>query len=233
MRCVNCYNTIGDDVDFCPSCNFPIFRPKSASEPRTEEAAAPEDQLEPGVASDQSLAAEPSAPKLAPSITRPALALKSKPAGSAQKRSKPTQRRGRAGERPGQKALKVGVGIVGGLAVAGLLFYALKSSGFIRSELDSRAGLDAIASVRNLQSNQTGVSIDQAMTKMLNGARESGNLVAFQGWIVRPINGDSRRVRVLFSYDEKQGRRQAEWLVSLSDYTIAPQNELAAAVSKK
>src|SRR5262249_7903484 len=184
-------------------------------------------------ASEQPAGVSPSAPKPALSTSRPAPALRGKPARPGHRRGKPAQRRGRAGESPGQKALKIAVGIFGTLAVAGALFSSLKSSGFIRSELDSKAALQAIASVRGLQSNQAGLSVDQAMTRMLDGARESGNLVGYQGWVVRPISGDSGRVRVLFSYDEREGQRQAVWLVSLSDNSIAPQNDLAAAVSKK
>src|SRR5262245_26860601 len=31
MRCVNCYNSIADDVEFCPSCSFPIIKPRPAA----------------------------------------------------------------------------------------------------------------------------------------------------------------------------------------------------------
>jgi hypothetical protein len=244
MRCINCYNTIAEDVEFCPSCNFPIYRAKPA----------PERQAEPGTASVDGSETQPSASEqplelaatgagagaAAATATRPAL-TRPKPAAAPRptrgrpdpKKRKPVLPRKPGLETRAEKYRKLAAGLFTTLAVAGILFYALKSSGFIRTEPDPKASLQAIATVRSLQSNQAGQTVDQVMTKMLESARAAGTLVGSQGWFVRPVSGDSGKVRVTFSFEEKQGKRQADWLVDLSDNSVAPENDLAASVYKR
>src|SRR5262249_1744270 len=144
------------------------------------------------------------------------------------KKKEPALQRRPGVETRAQKYRKLATGIFTVFAVAGILFYALKSSGFIRTEPDPKAALEAIANVRKLPSTDHGLTVDQAMSKMLENARASGTLVSSQGWFVRSVNGD--RVRVIFSFNEKQGKREADWLVDLSNNSILPDNDLAASV---
>jgi hypothetical protein len=245
MRCINCYNTIADDVEFCPSCNFPIYRAKPAperqAEPATGSVEHPETQPS---ASEQPLqlaatAAGAGAGGAAAAAARPAL-TRPKPTAAPRgtrgrpdpKKKKPVLPRKPGLESRAEKYRKLAAGVFTTLAVAGILFYALKSSGFIRTEPDPKSALQAIANLRSLPSNQAGQTVDQAMTKMLESARASGTLVSSQGWFVRPVGGGSGKVRVTFSFEEKQGKRQADWLVDLSNNSVAPENDLAASVYK-
>lgn len=248
MRCINCYNTIAEDVEFCPSCNFPIYRAKPATEPQAEPGTGsverPDTQSS---SSEQPLEVAATATATATGVgagaaaaARPAL-TRAKPAAAPRatrgrpdsKKRKPVLPRKPGLESRAEKYRKLATGVFTTLAVAGILFYALKSSGFIRTEPDPKSSLQAIATVRSLQSNQAGQTVDQAMTKMLESARAAGTLVGSQGWFVRPVNGGSGKVRVTFSFEEKQGKRQADWLVDLSNNSVEPENDLAASVHKR
>jgi hypothetical protein len=250
MRCINCYNTIVEDVAFCPSCNFPIYRAKPATEPQAEPGTGSVERPDTQSSSSEQpleVAATATATATATGVgagaaaaARPAL-TRAKPAAAPRatrgrpdsKKRKPVLPRKPGVESRAEKYRKLATGVFTTLAVAGILFYALKSSGFIRTEPDPKSSLQAIATVRSLQSNQAGQTVDQAMTKMLESARAAGTLAASQGWFVRPVNGGSGKVRVTFSFEEKQGKRQADWLVDLSDNSVAPENDLAASVYKR
>lgn len=92
--------------------------------------------------------------------------------------------------------------------------------------------LAALDKLRKAPSNEPGLTIDGALTRELETVRRVGNLVAYQGWIVRPIKGTTTKVVLVFSYEEAGNTSQnAEWIADLKSGTFTPQTELAEKVS--
>jgi len=99
-------------------------------------------------------------------------------------------------------------------------------------QAEPKTVLAALDKLRKTPSNEPGLTIDARLSRQLETARRVGNLVAYQGWIVRPIKGTKSRIVLAFSYQEVGDIDQnAEWMANLTDGTFTPQTELAAAVS--
>ena len=84
--------------------------------------------------------------------------------------------------------------------------------------------------LRRLPSREAGKSIEELMNAELQKSRAAGELVSFQGWAVKPY--DSSNFVVSFTYEEKSGRKSAEWLVGPANNTFIPKSELAVNVHK-
>ncbi|MEK6410989.1 MAG: zinc ribbon domain-containing protein [Acidobacteriota bacterium] len=101
-------------------------------------------------------------------------------------------------------------------------------------EAEPKTVLAALDKLRRTPSSEPGVTIDARLSRALEASRRVGDLVAYQGWTVRPIKGTKTKVLIVFAYQEVGGTHQrAEWLADLSNNTFTPQTDLAAAVHSK
>jgi hypothetical protein len=94
--------------------------------------------------------------------------------------------------------------------------------------------LAALDKLRKTPSKDPGLTIDGALMRELEIVRRGGNLVAYQGWIVKPVKGTKSRVVLAFSYEEAgKANQDAEWIADLSTGIFTPQTELAVSVSSQ
>ena len=115
--------------------------------------------------------------------------------------------------------------LLGGMGY-GTYWYIYSSS----QPQDAKSALNAMNQLRRLPSREAGKSIEDLMNAELQKSKAAGELVSFQGWTVKPY--DSSNFLVSFTYEEKSGRKSAEWLVGLSNNTFIPKSELAANIHK-
>lgn len=88
--------------------------------------------------------------------------------------------------------------------------------------------------LRHSPSSQEGLNVDDLLTQELEKSRRVGNLLSYQGWTMRPINGSKTKLIISFSFQENDKTHQrAEWIADLVHDTFVPQTELAAMVYKK
>jgi hypothetical protein len=101
-------------------------------------------------------------------------------------------------------------------------------------QAEPKVVLSALDKLRKTPSNEPGLTIDAVLSRELEKTRRVGNLVAYQGWVVRPIKGTKSKVVLAFSYKEVGDVLQnAEWIADLTNGTFAPQTDLATAVSSR
>jgi hypothetical protein len=101
-------------------------------------------------------------------------------------------------------------------------------------QAEPKTVLIALDSLRRMPSAEPGLTIDARLTRELETSKRVGNLVAYQGWSVKPIKGTKSEVLLVYSYDEVgKVHQKAQWLARLSDNTFTPQTDLAVLVSKK
>jgi len=130
----------------------------------------------------------------------------------------------------------VSVSLVAGSALVVLL--AIGSYFFVLPMVQSdgpepKVALQALDTLRHMPSRDEGVTIDASLSKMLDQTKKAGNLISYEGWVIKPVKGDHSKVSLVYSYQEKSGEsKRAEWLADLSHNTFMPQNELAVSVSK-
>ncbi|MEW6127793.1 MAG: hypothetical protein AB1757_12215 [Acidobacteriota bacterium] len=95
-------------------------------------------------------------------------------------------------------------------------------------EAKATAGL--MTRLRNMPSKKEGMTLDQCMMDEVKKSRESGQLVSYTGWSVKPYNPN--QFLISFSYEEKAGLKSAEWVADPVQSVFVPQSELAMAMHK-
>jgi len=99
-------------------------------------------------------------------------------------------------------------------------------------QAEPKTVLAALDKLRKSPSNEPGLTIDARLTRELETSRRVGNLVAYQGWVVRPVRGSKSKVVLVFSYKEVGDvSRTAEWMADLNNGSFTPQTDLAVVVS--
>jgi hypothetical protein len=99
---------------------------------------------------------------------------------------------------------------------------------------EPKAVLAALDNLRKSPSSEEGLTIDARLSRQLETTRRVGNLVSYQGWVVRPIKGSRTKVVLAYSFQEVGNVDQtAEWIADLANGTFTPQTDLAAAISAK
>jgi hypothetical protein len=91
--------------------------------------------------------------------------------------------------------------------------------------------LNAMNQLRRLPSKEEGKSIEDRMTEELKKAKDSGQLVKYKGWTVKPYNNHSYLVS--FSYEETSSTKSADWIVDPQNNIFTPITELASSVHKQ
>jgi hypothetical protein len=92
--------------------------------------------------------------------------------------------------------------------------------------------LSALDKLRRMPSNDPQFTLDARLLRELETSRRVGNLVSYQGWTVRPIEGTKTKVILAFSYEEVGSAHQsAEWIADLNNNTFTPHTYLASTIS--
>jgi len=127
--------------------------------------------------------------------------------------------------------------VAGALSIAlfaAMGVYAYWYFSHMTSELDPHLAQPAMQRLRQMPSKQASLTVDQYLTQELEKSRRVGNLVAVQGWTMRPVQGSRSKMLIAFSFQECDHTEQrAEWLADLSHDTFTPQTELASAACKQ
>ncbi|MBI3654584.1 MAG: hypothetical protein HY231_26435 [Acidobacteria bacterium] len=92
------------------------------------------------------------------------------------------------------------------------------------------AALAAMTELRKLPSKEEGKTIDDCMNAELKKSKDAGQLLNYQGWTVKPYNKGT--LMISFSFEEKSGKRSADWIVDPQQKTFTPITELANAAHK-
>lgn len=207
LTCPRCGTDVPSKAQYCPYCSLP--------KPKRGFAAAIKDNLEETTPSE---------------LPKPQVAIRT----ATKERNKPAKR---STARPGKPPRKLRLSV---LSVAALV--ALFSAGIYifvvpmvySEQAEPKTVLSALEKLRKTPSNEPNVTIDARLLRELETARRVRNLVAYQGWTVRPIKGTKAKVVLAFSYVEVGDVHQsAEWIADLNNNTFTPQTELAAAVSNR
>jgi hypothetical protein len=101
-------------------------------------------------------------------------------------------------------------------------------------EIDPKAAMPMLNKLRHSPSSQEGLNVDDLLTQQLEQSRRIGNLLRYQGWSIRPVNGSKTKLLISFSFEETDNIQQrAEWIADLVHNTFTPQTELAVSVYRK
>lgn len=123
-----------------------------------------------------------------------------------------------------------GIAVIALLAIGGYVYFAPLARS---NEPEPKTVLAALDTLKRMPSNEDGLSIDARLNRELERSKRMGNLVGYQGWTVKRIDGTKSKVFLIFSYDEvDHSHHQAEWLADLEHNQFIPQGELAISISK-
>ena len=208
LTCPRCGTDVPTEALYCPYCSLP--KPKrgftEATEGQPDEPCAPVEHSNP------------------PAQVRKA----AKPRKIRAKRS--SARSGRP-----QRQLRLSVVSVAALvAFFSVAIYTFVVPMVYSEQAEPKTVTAALDRLRKTPSSEPGLTIDARLTRQLETARRVGNLVAYQGWTVRPIKGSRTKVVLSFSYEEVgEVHQSAEWIADLSDGSFSPQSDLATEVSRR
>jgi hypothetical protein len=129
---------------------------------------------------------------------------------------------------PGRKVL-TWLALVVFLGAAGFLAYIYIYS--TPDHMSPQPALEAMNQLRRLPSKQEGKTIEDYLNAEMKKAKDAGQLVGFEGWKIKPYERNSYLVS--FSFDEKDAKKSAEWVVDPQNKIFTPISELATAVQKQ
>lgn len=120
------------------------------------------------------------------------------------------------------------------LLLCGMGFYVFSFFAHKPPEVDPQAALPMLDKLRRSPSTQEGLNVDALLAQELEKSRRVGNLLSYQGWTIKPVNGSKTKLIFSFSFEESDNTQQrAEWVADLVNNTFTPQTELAVAVSRR
>ena len=118
-----------------------------------------------------------------------------------------------------------------GLLVVGLGAYLYMNFKFGAAELDPAAAKNVLVTLRKLPSNEQGLSVDERMNAEVKKSKDAGKLVKYQGWTMRPVQGDKNKILIAFTFEEKDsGEQRAEWIADTRNNSFAPRTGLASSI---
>jgi hypothetical protein len=154
--------------------------------------------------------------------------------GKADKARKPSQAASKIKVKTDWAALKPGKWInwvlLAGLFAAlgfGVYWYIYSSPSPVKPE----SALTAMNELRKLPSKEEGKSIDDCLTAELKKSKDAGQLINYQGWTVKPYS--KHTYLISFSFEDKNGKKSADWVVDPLNKTYTPITELATVVHKE
>lgn len=90
----------------------------------------------------------------------------------------------------------------------------------------------ALEKVRQMESKQSGMTVEDLLNEEVNKSRDAGRLLEQEGWQVKSL--ESKQFIVSFSFEEKDKQQQrAEWKVDLNNNSFEPQTDLAKDIIEK
>jgi hypothetical protein len=209
LSCPRCGTDVPSESLYCPYCSLP--RPKRGFSEVDDKPEA--------------LVAE-----AVPAVT--VRKIQKDPVQQKQRhaRKRSSWRSGRPGKEP--RRLRVSVLSIAALvAVCGIGAYIFVVPMVYSEKAEPKAVLAALDRLRKTQSSEPGLTIDARLSRQLETARRVGNLVSYQGWVVKPIKGSKTKVVFAYSFQEVGNVSQdAEWIADLTNGTFTPQTDQAAAV---
>ena len=219
MTCPRCGTDVPTEAHYCPYCSLP--------KPKRGFVAAEEKPVD----------TPPDPPKPVPVYSTP---NRTKKAGARPARaSTPTPSRTEKQPRKQPKRRIVSrrasiYSVAALVALIGVGAYIFVVPMVYSEQAEPRMVLAALDKLRKSPSNEPGVTIDARLARELETTKRVGNLVSYQGWVVRPIKGTKTRVVLAFAYEEVGNASQsAEWLADLAAGTFTPQTDLATSVSSQ
>jgi hypothetical protein len=91
--------------------------------------------------------------------------------------------------------------------------------------------LNAMNQLRKLPSKLEGKSIEDCLNAEIKKSKDSGQLVSYQGWTIKPY--EKNTYLISFTFDEKENKRSADWVVDPQHNIFTPVSDLATAVQKE
>lgn len=204
LTCPRCSTNVSDDALYCSYCNLP--KPKSgfSAVPAKEQNHRHQHQQQ----------QQPAKPSKSPAAARTDHRL---------------QRR-RSQVHDLSIAKLGGAAIIALLAIGGYVYFAPLARS---NEPEPKTVLAALDTLKRMPSNEEGLTIDARLNRDLETSKRMRNLVAYQGWTVKRVDGTKSKVILIFSYDEADhSHHQAEWLADLDHNNFTPQSELAVSISR-
>jgi len=257
-RCPNCYNSITPDTTSCPSCAYLLIQAEkpatsqvfasapAAGEPDQSGEVRKSGRLGSGrllAGGEQNRNTVSSGNRTTGSRPRPTTGSRPGPTtgsrpgtttGSrpgAHSRSRQTAQ-AKADEKAAgwRKLILLPVTLAGLVAVAFLLAPATELIKPLMPQVDPETSVSALTMFRSQPSKLPGKTVDQCVNEWINESQKSGNLVRYSGWSIKPIRFAKSKLFVSFSFEEKDGVRNAEWRGDVASKTFIPTNDLAAEV---
>jgi len=216
LSCPRCGTDVPNEAMYCPYCSLP--KPKRGFAEASEQPPA-----------------ESVAQATSPEKAQPIARKTRRPVPVNTKKEAPTRSARRTPSRPAKPPRTFRASVLSIAALVALLsvgIYIFVVPMVYSENAEPKVVLAALEKLRHLPSNEPDVTVDARLSRELETSRRVKNLVAYQGWTVRPIKGTKSKVVLVFSYEEVGGLRQsAEWIADLSNNTFTPQTELAQTVS--
>lgn len=213
LTCPRCGTDVPTEALYCPYCSLP--------KPRRGFVAAQEEEPE-----EINLPEQPKssfAPQPQPSVSL--RSVKNERSRSAK----------RSTARPSKPPRNLRLSVLSVAALVALFsvgIYIFVVPLVYSEQAEPKTVLSALEKLRQMPSSDPAVTVDGRLVRELETSRRVKNLVAYQGWTVRPIKGTKTRVVLAFTYEEVGGVHQsAEWIADLTNNTFTPQTELALSVS--
>ena len=221
LSCPRCGTEVSSEALYCSYCSLP--KPKRGFTSAEEKPAESLPDLP-----------KPNAPIKRASFT----AKKTKEVARRSSNQEVARRSSKQSfKRPGKPPRRLRASVLSVAAVVALLSvgaYIFVVPMLYSDQAEPKTVLAALEKLRKTQSNEPELTIDARLSRELETARRVKNLVAYQGWVVRPIKGSKTKVVLAFSYQEVGDIHQsAEWIADLTNGTFFPQTELASAVSSR
>jgi hypothetical protein len=219
LSCPRCGTEVPSEAQYCPYCSLPKPKRGFAEVENKPQQVTPHEQPKPAVAYPR---------------TKQKKESRRQESVSKESSSRPENRSASRPREP-QRRLRVSVVSVAALvALFSVGIYIFVVPMVYSEQAEPKTVLAALDKLRKTSSNEPGLTIDARLSREIETTRRVGNLVAYQGWIVRPIKGTKSKVGLAFSYQEVGNINQnAEWIADLSSGTFTPQTDLAVAVSSR
>lgn len=211
LTCPRCSTNVSDDALYCSYCNLP--KPKSGFSPVPAKDQNQRQQQHHHHQHHQRQQ-QPAKPSKSPAAARTD--------------HRPRRRRSQVHDLSVAKL--AGAAIIALLAIGGYVYFAPLARS---NEPEPKTVLAALDTLKRMPSNEEGLTIDARLNRDLETSKRMRNLVAYQGWTVKRVEGTKSKVILIFSYDEAdRSHHQAEWLADLDHNDFIPQSELAVSISK-
>jgi hypothetical protein len=88
----------------------------------------------------------------------------------------------------------------------------------------------ALEKLRARTSNQPWMTVEESLKNEVEKSRKAGRLAEAEGWDVQ--SGERGEFAVVFTFQEKNNKQRAEWLVNPLAETFIPQTDLATMIYK-